>query len=79
MKEQASSMQGLKFDDIEKNNQTQTGGKRCKHLIFSLADERYGIPLSAVKEVIGLTDITPVPNVPAFFKGLIINKIDSEL
>jgi len=44
---------------------------RCKNLIFTLADERYGIPLSSVKEVICMTDITPVPHVPTFFKGLI--------
>jgi len=42
-----------------------------KNLIFSLEKEKYGIPLSTVKEVIGLANITPVPHVPAFFKGLI--------
>ncbi len=45
--------------------------KREKYLIFSLLDENYGIPLSSVKEVIGVTDITKVPNVPEYFKGLI--------
>ncbi|WP_283132568.1 chemotaxis protein CheW [Enterovibrio norvegicus] len=42
-----------------------------KNLIFSLADEQYGIPLSSVKEVIGLVKVTPIPHVPPFFKGLI--------
>ncbi len=42
-----------------------------KNLVFSLDDEKYGIPLSSVKEVIGLAKITPVPHVPPFFKGLI--------
>ncbi len=45
--------------------------KNKKFLTFSLADEKYGIPLSTVKEVIGMVDITPVPHVPNFFKGLI--------
>lgn len=45
--------------------------KKNKHLIFALENEKYGIPLSVVKEVIGLTEITPVPHVPTFFKGLI--------
>lgn len=49
----------------------QRGGKRNKHLIFSLGFERFGIPLSQVKEVIGTVPITPIPNVPAFFKGII--------
>lgn len=42
-----------------------------KNLIFSLEQEQYGIPLSTVKEVIGLTSITPLPHMPSFFKGLI--------
>lgn len=41
------------------------------NLIFSLDDEQYGIPLSLVKEVIGVVKITPIPHVPTFFKGLI--------
>ena len=44
---------------------------RVKYLVFELMEERYGIPLSSVKEVIGLTEITKVPNVPDFFVGLI--------
>ncbi len=42
-----------------------------KHLIFSLGSAHFGIELSSVKEVIGLSKITPVPHVPSFFKGLI--------
>ena len=45
--------------------------KNTKYLVFTLADEPYGIPLSSVKEVIGLTEITPVPNSSSYFKGLI--------
>ncbi len=57
------------------NNQTNHDGrvetKREKYLIFSIIDETYGLPLSSVKEVIGLSPITKVPNVPEYFKGLI--------
>lgn len=42
-----------------------------KNLIFTLDNELYGIPLSSVKEVIGMVNITPIPHVPPFFKGLI--------
>jgi len=45
--------------------------KNKKFLTFCLAEEKYGIPLSSVKEVIGIVDITSVPHVPNFFKGLI--------
>jgi purine-binding chemotaxis protein CheW len=57
--------------EIEKHSSDNSGGARSKYLVFDLMDERYGVPLSSVKEVIGLTDITVVPNVPTFFKGLI--------
>jgi len=53
-----------------KEKELQTGGK-CKYLVFTLGQERYGVLLSSVKEVIGLTEITAVPQVPKFFKGLI--------
>ena len=42
-----------------------------KNLIFTLENEKYGIPISSVKEVIGLPKITPVTHVPSFFKDLI--------
>ncbi len=44
---------------------------RVKYLVFALADESYGIPLSHVREVIAMTDITTIPHVPEYFKGLI--------
>lgn len=46
-------------------------GNRKKYLTFNLTDEKYGVPLHTVKEIIGIVDITPVPQVPKFFKGLI--------
>jgi purine-binding chemotaxis protein CheW len=40
-------------------------------LSFSLAKEFFAIPLLQVKEVIGLSVITPIPNTPPHFKGII--------
>lgn len=45
--------------------------QKRKHLIFALGSESFAIPLSQVKEVIGLTNITPIPHAPSYFKGLI--------
>lgn len=45
--------------------------RKKKHLIFSLDEKRYGIPLSLIKEVIGLCPITEIPKVPRFYKGMI--------
>jgi purine-binding chemotaxis protein CheW len=42
-----------------------------KYLVFKLGSEKFGVPLSSVKEVIGLTDITEIPQVPSYFQGLI--------
>lgn len=61
--ERLKTNEGLKFHGKE--------SKREKHLIFQLMNECYGVPLSSVKEVIGLTEITAIPQVPEYFKGLI--------
>jgi purine-binding chemotaxis protein CheW len=58
-------------DSIGLHALSQGGVKRNKHLIFSLGQETFGIPLTQVKEVIGMVDVTPIPNVPAFFRGII--------
>ena len=42
-----------------------------KHLTFSLGNEEYGIPILKVKEIIGLLEITHVPQTPEFIKGVI--------
>lgn len=45
--------------------------KRTKHLIFNLGIDKFAVPLTQVKEVVGMMEITTIPHVPAFFKGLI--------
>ena len=48
------------------------GLKRSKKfMVFTLGEDRFAIPLYQVKEVIGLIKITPIPDVPKYFKGLI--------
>lgn len=42
-----------------------------KHLIFKLSNRDYGIPIRFINEIIGLMDITPVPETPFFLKGVI--------
>jgi purine-binding chemotaxis protein CheW len=43
----------------------------ARHLIFSLGDEFYGIPVLKVREIIRLMEITPVPRMPPFVRGVI--------
>ena len=45
--------------------------RKKKHLIFNLDERRYAVPLTRVREVIGLTEITPLPKVPRYYLGLI--------
>lgn len=42
-----------------------------KHLTFVLGKEHYGLPVLKVREIIRLCDITPVPNMPPFVKGVV--------
>jgi purine-binding chemotaxis protein CheW len=45
--------------------------KAAKHLIFNLGDEFYGIPVLKVREIIRLMEITPVPGMPPYIRGVI--------
>lgn len=67
----ADSREQSENDNLDDYRSRSRESRKHKHLIFSLADNAYGLPLLAVKEVIALTEITPVPNTPAFFKGII--------
>ena len=41
------------------------------YLTFRLQDEEYGIAIFKVKEIIGMMDITTIPKMPGFIKGVI--------
>ena len=41
-----------------------------RFLGFSLGDEEFGVPLLTVKEVIAIPDITPIPQSPKHFVGI---------
>lgn len=45
--------------------------KEGKYLTFVLCSEEYGLEILKVREIIGLLDITPVPQTPDFVKGVI--------
>jgi purine-binding chemotaxis protein CheW len=42
-----------------------------KYLSFALGNEEYSIPVLKVREIIKIMDITAVPQVPAYVKGVI--------
>ncbi len=52
--------------------QTQTIKQDEQQLVvFDLADEGYGVDISAVREIIRLQEITQVPRTPEFVEGVI--------
>ncbi|RLA99318.1 MAG: chemotaxis protein CheW [Deltaproteobacteria bacterium] len=48
-----------------------TEGAEGKYLLFELGGEEYGIEILRVREIIGLMDITPVPQSLPFIRGVI--------
>ena len=54
---------------MEANRNHRAGGHR--YLTFEIEGETYGIPILKVKEILGLREITPLPQTPASVKGVI--------
>lgn len=46
-------------------------GATGKYLTFVLGRESYGIPVLRIREIIRMTDITAVPRMPEYVKGVI--------
>lgn len=63
----------MSFDKFTKKRRRQnlSAGEGERFLVFNLAKESYAIPIARIKECIALTDITPVPNTPPHFRGVI--------
>lgn len=50
---------------------SQTGDTERKFLTFCLGEENYGVEILRVREIIGLIDITPLPQTPEYVKGVV--------
>jgi len=46
-------------------------GASRQYLTFNLGEERYGLEILKVQEIIGLTQFTPLPNMPLHVRGVI--------
>lgn len=46
-------------------------GASRQYLTFNLGEERYGLEILKVQEIIGLTQFTPLPNMPPHVRGVI--------
>jgi purine-binding chemotaxis protein CheW len=56
---------------VLESNETRTSARGGKYLTFILADEEYGLEILKVREIIGIMDITAVPQMPGYVKGVI--------
>ncbi len=61
--------------DELKNSATSAEHASCeedhKYLTFKLSHEEYGVEILKVRELIGIMDITAVPRMPVYMKGVI--------
>ena len=56
---------------VEPAAATLTDVRAGKYLTFQLANEEFGIRVLKVREIMGIQDITAVPQTPAHIKGVI--------
>jgi len=60
-----------RFAESESGALKEMAGIEGKYLTFSLADERYGITIMDVREIIGMLRIRALPQLPEYIKGVI--------
>jgi len=50
---------------------TPTDARAGKYLIFHLEEEEFGLQVQKVREIMGVQDVTKVPQTPGYVKGVI--------
>ena len=58
-------------DTPRKKEAATTSDVLLQLVTFSLLEEEFGLPILDVREIIRMTEITPVPNAPSFVEGVI--------
>ncbi len=65
-------LDSLKAGQTSSDNVMQTiNHEESMYLTFKLSDEEYGVEILKVRELIGIMDITSVPRMPIYMKGVI--------
>jgi purine-binding chemotaxis protein CheW len=52
------------------SNQASFATDGGQYLTFRLGDEEYGVEILRVQEIKGYSTVTPIPNMPAYLKGV---------
>lgn len=42
-----------------------------RYLCFRLAEQSFGVPIEVVREIVEMQDITPVPHMPEYLRGVV--------
>ncbi len=67
----AESSGGAAPGHVSDNEEVTVKAEDEEHLVtFKIADEEYAFAIKSVREILRITDITQVPNVPPYVKGL---------
>ena len=61
----------MEMTQLQENITQEILAKSSKFLTFNLDENNYGIPILKVSEIIGITQITPIPKTPSYMKGVI--------
>lgn len=61
-------MSECQLDQVESAESIRLAGK---YLTFMLGHEQYGVEILKVREIIGLLDVTPVPNTHDYVRGVL--------
>jgi purine-binding chemotaxis protein CheW len=61
----------IEYSDVNKADGDRGKTQKKKFMFLLLNGSQYAIPLAEVREVLGLGHISPLPNMPSFFAGLI--------
>jgi len=56
---------------MQSEAQTLKSNETVQVIVFKLGEERYGVDISQVREIIKPTEITRIPNAPDFVEGII--------
>ena len=59
------------IDSLKKDVQTAKEEENTSFITFTLDSELYAVPIQTIEEIIGLQEMSLLPNVPNFIKGVI--------
>jgi purine-binding chemotaxis protein CheW len=64
-------MQATVLQPVSRTSNLDSSDRAGKYLIFHLGSEEFGTDVLKVREIMGIQDITTVPQTPAYVKGVI--------